>query len=43
MKSANRTILIVGMGMAPAVLAEMVLALILKVKGSRKDEIDFRN
>ena len=41
MPSNNRIILIAGMGTSPAVLTETVWALALKVKGGRKDEIDF--
>ena len=43
MSAVNRTILIAGMGTSTAVLTETVWALVLKVKGSRKDEIDFQD
>ena len=53
MSTATRTIpcppklqrrrMIAGMGTSPAVLTETVWALALKVKGSRKDEIDFQS
>lgn len=54
MSAANRAIscppnfqrrrIVAGMVISPTVLTETVLALVLKMKGSRKDgEIDFRD
>lgn len=42
-RPTRRRILIAGMGTSPTVWTETVWALALKVKGSKKGEIDFQD